>query len=343
MDTPEIQNMVEPSGFSSTLRFLRCSVADTTYCLSMTHVRGIRRVEELQSRRPSTEPCGWLASESGNIPVFRLARLLKQTDSEETPTGKILLLKTHPSPMGLLVDRLDSVIQVSTREVFPLPTLARNPTAAFFEGVVQHNETMMLILSPAGLHPETAGQTSAVLPLAATAETLYAGVGVSNTVPTTRQLVQFTTAPEPTYTFGLSLSQVPQILRPPAILSVPGAAPYVVGLVEWRHVPLTVLDLSRRLGGATVALTADSRLLVARATRTRAFAGLVIRPQISMHPLPLAHRVSTRYVPLQESLLRGRFELKNDVLLIPDLDRLLVTHDDAMCPEHSVTGQHRHA
>jgi chemotaxis signal transduction protein len=164
-------------------------------------------------------------------------------------------------------------------------------------------------------------------------------VGVSTAAGARGKMVLFSTAPDQRFMFGLSLSQVPQILRPLPLTPVPGATPEVLGLVEWRNVPLAVLDLSRRLGGPAAPMTPDGRLLIARAAHTRAFVGLAIRSQIRIHSLPMAHRVSTRHVPLQESLLRGRFELKNDMLLIPDIDRLLVTHDGATTPENARDGR----
>jgi purine-binding chemotaxis protein CheW len=331
--------MVNHNGSSNALRLLRCIVGDATYCLSMVHVRGVRRPEVLQPNPHPSGPLGWLASESGLLPVFRLATLLKHAGADDRCTGKILLFKTEPHPWGVLVDQLESVIQVTTSEVFPLPSVAKNPAADFFEGVVQYNGTMLLALSPAGIHPAAPAGVAGCLPSVHTPEDLYARVEVSTAARARGNMVLFSTAPDQRFTFGLSLSQVPQILQPLPLTPVPGATPDVLGLVAWRNVPLAVLDLSRRLGGPAAAMTPDGRLLVARATQTRAFVGLAIRPQIRMHSLPMAHRVSTRHVPLQESLLRGRFELKNDMLLIPDIDRLLVTHDGATTTDNARDGR----
>ena len=327
--------MVNHSGSSNALRFLRCIVADATYCLSMAYVRGIRRCEEIQASNSPSGPLGWLPDASEKIPVFHLATLLGQPSTGDWRHGKVLVLKTVANPWGILVDRLESVIQVTASEVCPLPTVARNPAADYFEGVVQYNNTMLLALSPAGLAPNTPAGVAGTLPSVHTPESLYTSIGMTAAARARGKLVVFSAAPDRRFAFGLSLSQVPQILQALPLLPVPGAAPYVLGLVAWRQVPLAVLDLYQRLGGPAVPMPSDGRLLIARAAGVRAFVGLAIRPQISLHSLPMAHRVSTRHVPLQESLLRGRFERENDLLLIPDIDRLLVTPDDASTPDHS--------
>jgi hypothetical protein len=40
--------MMDNPTSSKTLRFLRCQLGDATYCLNMTQVRAIQRVDQLQ-------------------------------------------------------------------------------------------------------------------------------------------------------------------------------------------------------------------------------------------------------------------------------------------------------
>lgn len=308
---------------ATALRFLCCRVGDATYCLNMAWVRGIQRLEELRPQTDERGLVGWLGGEHEQLPVFRLATLLQQPHDEERGHGKILVLKTQPHLWGLLVDRVDSVIHLTSDEVFPLPTLVRNPTMDFFEGVVKWADKLCLALSPEGLYPDAVMGARTHLPTAHALDTLYAVADMAIASPTRGKLICFTTAPEQLLTFGLSLYQVPQILRPLPLLTVPGTAAYVLGLVEWRGVPLPVMDLSSRLGGAVSPLATDGRLLVARAASQRVCVGLPILPQVSIHDLPMAHGVSLPPVPFEERLLRGKFALAQTTLVIPDLDRIL--------------------
>lgn len=338
--------MVNSNGSAAALRFLRCMIAEETYCLSMTHVRGIRRLEELQGQEtvvarmaqtPGASPgacastacghgsavLGWLPGSAGAIPVFRLAALLKRTEQAADPVGKILVLHTSPLPFGVAVDHVEDIFQVSAQEVLPLPPLLRSPQTAWFEGVVRLGSTWLLALSPAGLHPQAGASDRLPVSTTCTLESLYAAVGSHAAARARGKMMLFTTTSAHAVTFGLSLAQVPQVLQAQPLLPVHGTAPYILGLINWRNVPLAVIDLSRRLGGPAAPLTPDGRLLVVRAAKSRVFVGLAIQPQISIRALPLAHRVSTRRLPWSTSLLRGSFELDHTLLLIPDVDRLV--------------------
>jgi chemotaxis signal transduction protein len=321
--------MVNGDGSPKVLRFLCCRMWDTTYCLNMSWVRGIRRTDELQHQRNDHGLVGWLTSDHEKIPVFRLTTLLNRSFDESGREGKILVLNTQPHPWGLLVESVESVIQVTAAEVFPLPTLARNPAADVFKGVVKHQDKMLLVLAPESLHPAAPAKTIRALPTEHTLETLYSVADISARPGTRSKVIVFSTTPDQAITFGLSLSQVPQILRPLPIPPVPGTASDVLGLIEWRGVPLAVIDLSRRLGGAASPVTTDSRLLIARASTQRACFGLPIRPQVHIHNLPIPHQVTDRPVPLQESLIRGKFALEHTTLVIPDLDALLAPNRES--------------
>ena len=321
--------MMNGHGASKVLRFLRCTFWDQSYCLDMSWVRGIQRGDQLIKQPGDQGLAGWLQSDGGNIPVYRCTTLLGHTPHTSRPwrrMGKVLLLKNQPSPWGLLVDR--DIMEITPTAVFPLPTIARNPTADCFAGGVTHEGKMMLALSPEGLCPNALASTIRPLPTAPSLETMYKVADFAAKARTVPKVLVFSTATDQAVTFGLSLSQVAQVMQPPPILAVPGSADYVLGLVEWRGVPLVVIDLLRRLGDTESPVATDGRLLVARAATTRACVGFFVSPQCRILSLSRLHHASSHQVPLQESLLRGQFELENETLVIPDIDRLLVPNND---------------
>src|SRR5262245_12449580 len=117
--------MVQPQGSSKVLRFMHCGIADETYCLSMSWVRGIQRVEQLQQQRAPGGMIGWCISGADKIPVFRLAARLHRPYEAGHVTGKIVVLNTPTEPCALLVERIDSVMQVAAADFLPLPALVR--------------------------------------------------------------------------------------------------------------------------------------------------------------------------------------------------------------------------
>jgi purine-binding chemotaxis protein CheW len=327
--------MVNRAGSSKVLRFMRCVIADETYCLNMSWVRGIQRMEQFhQQQGAEGGAIGWCLSGFDKIPVFGLAVQLHRPYDASQTTGKFVVLNTQPQPWALLVVRLESVMQVSTADVVPLPAIARNPAAPFFDGVVKSPDGMMLSLVPEGLRPQAApravGASMASLP-----ELFPPAVGTPAAVGNTGKIICFSTADGPAQasaiTFGLSVSQVPRVLQSFSLLPVPGAATFVLGLVDWQGYPLAVIDLSRRLGGAASPVRPDSRLLIARASTRQAFVSFPVRPQMRVCSLPIAHQPSIRTLPLQEALLRGRFDLTNETLIIPDIDSLLAPQEKPSC------------
>ena len=104
---------------SQALRFIRCTAAGKTYCLRMLWIRSIRRIEELQQQQDASGAVGWIESDDGPIPVFYLAAQFHAAQEMTLRSGKILVLNTSPCPWGILVDDVDSVIQVEAEALFP--------------------------------------------------------------------------------------------------------------------------------------------------------------------------------------------------------------------------------
>jgi len=309
---------------SQALRFIRCTAADETYCLRMLWIRGIRRIEELQQQQDSSGAVGWIESDDGPIPVFYLAVQLHPAQKMTPRSGKILVLNTSPRPWGMLVDDVDNVIQVEAEALFPIPPVAGPLARAWFEGVVKLAGGLELVISPGGLQPETPTTSSQPLLFDQTLDMIHSVASVSMERGSQRKIVLFSTSPDSDFTFGLSLTQVPQIIQSLPILPLPGAAPHVLGIAAWRGVPLAIIDLPGFMGNTSAAVATDGRLLIVRVPTQRLCIGFPIQPQVSIRTLPLSHQLIDGPMPLQESWVRGKFNLASTTLVIPDIDGMLV-------------------
>jgi chemotaxis signal transduction protein len=309
---------------SQALRFIRCTAAGETYCLRMLWIRGIRRIEELQQQQDISGVVGWIESDDGPIPVFCLAAQLHPSQEITPRSGKILVLNTSPRPWGMLVDDVDNVIQVETEALFPIPPMVGPLARAWFEGVVKLARDLELVLAPEGLQPETPTASSQPLLFDQTLDIIHSVASVSMERGSQRKILLFSTSPDSDFAFGLSLTQVPQIIQPLPILPLPGAVPHVLGIAEWRGVPLAIIDLSGFMGDTSAAVATDGRLLIVRVPTQRLCIGVPIQPQVSIRTLPLSHQLISGPTPLQESWIRGKFNLDNATLVIPDIDGMLV-------------------
>jgi chemotaxis signal transduction protein len=290
----------------------------------MLWIRSIRRIEELQQQQDASGAVGWIESDDGPISVFYLAAQLHAAQEMTLRSGKILVLNTSPRPWGILVDDVDSVIQVEAEALFPIPPMVGPLARAWFEGVVKLAGGLELVLAPEGLQPETPTASSQPLQFDQTLDLIHSVASVSVGKGSQRKIVLFSTSPDSDFTFGLSLTQVTQILQPLPILPLPGAAPYVLGVAEWRGVPLAIIDLLGFMGDTSASVATDGRLLIVRVPTQRLCIGFPIQPQVSIRTLPLSHHLIDSPMPLQKSWVRGKFSLDSTTLVIPDVDGMLV-------------------
>jgi chemotaxis signal transduction protein len=376
--------MLNQTKTTETLRLIRCDIADETYGLDMSWVHSIQRTDRLR-RNPEVEgpstvgqasisaevhsPVGWLPGTEGDIPVFNLASQLRcpslpplSTEEESGASQRIVVLNPSPSPpqageskggrpWGLLVDRVSQVIQVPSNHVFPLPPVVINPSADYFKGLIKLDEELILFLSPERLHPDASLNTSRPVreatSLIPSIKSPTASAGGQRR--SYGQIVVFSiTEPHPgeqALSFGLSISQVPEILEPLPMIPIPTAPAFVLGLVNWRDWPVPVIDLADRLGFAAEAnLTANERirLIIARdrgrvlpapsAVEGRSskgganqgtLVGFLARPAIRVLRLPIAHQPCSRTLPLDQALTRCIVELESETLVIPDIRGIL--------------------
>jgi len=373
--------MLKQTRTTETLRLIRCDTADETYGLDMSWVRSIQRTDRLRrnprAEGPSTprqardnagsghSPVGWLPGKEGDIPVFSLASQLGRPSptKEGGALQRIVVLNAGPRPWALLVDRVSQVIQVSADHVVPLPPVVVNPSTDYFAGVIKLDEELILFLSPERLHPDAS--LSAGRPVREAASS-SPGPILSTRSPTASaggqrrrhgQIVVFSIAePHPgeqALSFGLSISQVPEILEPLPLIPVPAAPAFVLGLVNWRDRPVPVIALAGRLGlapEATPSTNGRTRLIIARdksyaqpvpspalspvegvvegsslkeGSNQGRLVGFLVRPAIRVLRLPIAHQLCNRTLPLDQALTRGIVELENETLVIPDIRGIL--------------------
>jgi chemotaxis signal transduction protein len=123
--------------------------------------------------------------------------------------------------------------------------------------------------------------------------------------------------------FGLSYTQVVEIVSGIEHTQVPSAASHVLGLIAWRGRPVTVVDAGGLLGFEPLAVRPKGRLLITHSPLWQAPVAIPIGEEMQTRTLPLVHRSCLPALPLDLSYARGVFEIgRNEVLIVPNLDAI---------------------
>jgi chemotaxis signal transduction protein len=137
-----------------------------------------------------------------------------------------------------------------------------------------------------------------------------------------RRLLLFTTGRPQGLPFGLNARQALEMLRPRQVRLVPGAPPYLLGLVSWRGEPIAALDLEVRLDLAREPSTVR-RLLVVRSRHQEEVAAFVVDRVVAILQQPFRARRLPPPPAARADLLRGAFEEAGHPFIVPDIDRVL--------------------
>lgn len=322
--------MVSQGKSVDTLRLIRCGLADETYGLDTTAVLNIHRAEYLRADGVPEGAVGRLPHAQGDLAVYSLAQRLRRPSPPAEALRHIVVLNAQPQPWGLLVERVSPITPVPARCLEPLPASLGTSAACCFRGAVKLERGLMLVLAPERLHPDA--------PPAPGAEPVRKEEGgrrkeepspfilPERPRPGSRQLVLFSTAApareKRPLSFGVSTTQVADILEPPPLVPVPGTPADILGLVNWRDRLVPVLDLASRLGLPASGVPEHARLLIVRGTAGAGLLGFLVCPAIRVLRLPVACQPSDRGLPLEPSYLRGVVELRGETLVIPNVAAL---------------------
>lgn len=141
------------------LRMIRCGLGEEQFGLDMDAVRGIQRIDILKPNPKGGLLAGWIPGRGQDTPVYSLGHKLEQPSQTGNPQARIVVLNPPAAlpaehPWALLVDRVSRVVQIPQTNVLPVPDILVNPTADYFQGIVRIGQELILLLSPAQLHPD---------------------------------------------------------------------------------------------------------------------------------------------------------------------------------------------
>lgn len=313
---------------SSAERLVCFEARGATFAIPLSAVRAIQRVESFRLAPGTDGSIGSAAFTDGPIPVFGLPFLEDATGTAASGVRYVIVLRDPVRPWGLLVDRIVERLSVASDALFPLPS-AVGKAGGFFSRVAVLDERILLVLAAASLRntsifdAEGTGDDEIETPLPAAVPKK----GAASSRRQRGQIVVFRTGTpfegEASYSFGLSITQVAEILRPSAHVPVPGARRGVLGLLPWRGHPLALLDLNEKLGLWRSRPIAEGRFVVVKSRRWGGYVACAVESDVRLLSLPVATWPAASPAPIDAGLVLGQFELPGETIVIPALDSLL--------------------
>lgn len=314
---------------TDTVRVLLCEVGDTKYALDMKCVNSVLREEHIYWNTDGNLPDGWIHTKAEQFPVYSLAGRLGFAVNKSETLQRVLVLTTAQGNWGLLVDNVSQVTQINAEQIAQMPSVIKN-AGTYFDGLVRQEENFVLLLSPERLHPEA----QLISDYSQHTETLEKKASLpSNEEKISGRgrlllfsLIEGTHSNERSVFFGLSVTQVLEVLNSLPLIPVPKSPAFVRGLVNWHNRPVPVIDLAARFGLPSLSDESATRLLICRDIDKENLLGFQIQPSVRMLSLPVPHSLSHRELPINKSLCKAVVELRNETLIIPDAQQIFSMH-----------------
>ncbi len=138
------------------------------------------------------------------------------------------------------------------------------------------------------------------------------------------QLVTFKLQEE---TYGINVMQVREVLRVSEIAPVPGAPPYVLGIINLRGNVVTVIDTRSRFGLPVTERDDASRIVIIESEKQ--VVGILVDSVAEVVELTMAEVDSAPNVGNEESsrYIQGVANREEDLLILVDLNKLLTEEE----------------
>jgi len=284
------------SGAAGDQELVTCVLDQVEFGLDIHAVQEIVRLPRITPVPKAPPYVEGVANLRGNIlPIINSRNRFGMKPSPNMENHRVVVVELGGQPTGLIVDAVREVMHVQARDMEPAPEVVQSVDGRFLKGIVKLDGGRRLVLvldHTALLEQSTAGLEAARAAASETAAEMRAQSG--QTDEDHEQLVTFRLADEE---YAVSIMEVEEIIRVPAISVVPDAPPGVVGVASLRNRILPVMDLRSKFGlpprsDGDDARHDDERCLVVRiggtsvALRVDAVHQVLQAPRSAVEPTP---------------------------------------------------------
>ncbi|SDE97402.1 chemotaxis protein CheW [Rhodospira trueperi] len=253
-------------------QYVNFTIDAECFAFPMQTVQEIIRVPETVAVPLTSRSLMGLANLRGSvIPVLSLRGLLGLTEKEATDASRVLVID-HGRPVGLVVDRVASVMNVDRTDVEDATNIKTTLDTDVLAGAVKNQQgwDLVLLLDASKVLDGEFGAIAASSEAAndtGSARKAEDRGDEDAADDSTRQLVSFLVDGQE---YAFPIARVEEIVRvPDSISQVPNADQDVFGLINLRQRLLPLLGLRRMFGLADTELGEDTRIVVVRLSATQ--------------------------------------------------------------------------
>jgi len=314
----------------SSRTFLNTKIGDNSFFVNMSWVQSIERTDNLTKQPGNNNIIGSLTFERANIDVYSISDLLEiKPEDQDIMTERVVIIRKENMRIGLLVNSVSGIVEIQSDLVFDVPSIANSSLSNLFESIAISDNDLYLSISPDFLsaqkeqlsHLEDDKASDLITKSPAHQNGDATGGAGSNQILIFKILDS--NAEMSKYLFGMSISQVLQILEPQEIIGVPGSLDFVYGLINWRNRPVPVIDLYKRMGLKDSQINDQTRFVVARTLSKGLIICFPVYFDVNVVKLPLPHEKLVLDSEIDMSFTKGTFKVEDYTLVIPDLDKVV--------------------
>ena len=239
----------DPSGsaLNEDLELVTCVLGGVEFGLDINAVQEIVRLPRITPVPRAPGYVEGVANLRGNLlPIVNSRARFGLPGDDRADNNRVVVVELNGHPTGLIVDAVREVMHVKRKDVEDAPAAVQNVDGRFLKGVVKLNGGQRLvllldhnaILDVAGTPADAADPAPAEAP---TAERPAADTPAEEY----EHLVTFRIGEEE---YGIPIVEVQEIIRVPAVSTVPNAPAGVVGIASLRNRILPVVDLRTMFG-----------------------------------------------------------------------------------------------
>ncbi len=122
-------------------------IADEEYAVDIVEIQEIIKLPAVTHVPRSPAPVLGIISLRGTIvPVLDLRAVLRLGRAPESSASRILVMRAEGDPIGLLVDRVTSVVRLRNESVEAVPRTMQHDATEFLRGVGRIEDRLLILL-----------------------------------------------------------------------------------------------------------------------------------------------------------------------------------------------------